>query len=136
MPVAGDPEGSVILVTMEDIKAMTDDFITPATAAAVMKMDTGRLIGYARSGQLPFPVQISGNRVKIPRIGFLRAFGIEAEERKRKDGIEAQLKELTRQISIMNILLTAAVSKYAPASLAIFGDQIKELEKHEPVQDI
>ena len=123
-------------MTVDDVKAMTDDFITPATAASVMKMDVGRLIGYARSGQLPFPTVISGNRVKIPRIGFLRTFGIEAEERKRKDGIEAQLEELTRQISIMNILLTAAVSKYAPASLAIFGDQIKELEKNEPVQNI
>lgn len=116
-------------MTIDDIKAMKDDFITPATAASVMKMDVGRLVGYARSGQLPFPTVISGNRVKIPRAGFLKFFGQEIEEKKKQTVIETELKELTRQISIMNILLTAAVSKYAPASLALFSEQIKELEK-------
>ena len=81
-------------MTLDDIKAMPDDFITPATAASVMRMDTGRLIQYARDGALPFPVVCTGNRVKIPRIGFLRAFGVEAEERTRRDGIEKKLDEI------------------------------------------
>lgn len=115
-------------MTIDDIKAMQDDFITPATAASVMKMDAGRLIGYARAGQLPFPVVISGNRVKISRAGFLKFLGVEIEEHQRKDGIEEQLKEMNRQLSIMNVLITAAVSKYSPASLTIFSDRIKELE--------
>ena len=101
----------MIRMTMEDIKAMTDDFITPATAASVMKMDTGRLIAYARDGQLPFPVQISGNRVKIGRIGFLRAFGVEVEEKRRRDGIEekldAILKALHEMIAIQMGLMVA-----------------------------
>lgn len=115
-------------MTIDDIKAMTDDFITPATAASVMRMDAGRLVGYARAGQLPFPVVISGNRVKIPRVGLLKFLGVEAEERRHNDGIEAQLKELNRQLAIMNVLITAAVSKYSPASLSVFSDRIKELE--------
>ena len=115
-------------MTLDDIKAMQDDFITPATAASVMKMDAGRLIGYARGGQLPFPVVISGNRVKIPRAGFLKFLGVEAEERRHNDGIEAQLKELNRQLAVMNVLLTAAVEKYAPVSLNLLQDKIKEIE--------
>ena len=115
-------------VTVEDIRAMTDDFITPATAGSVMKMDPGRLIQYAREGQLPFPVVISGNRVKIPRTGFLKFLGVEIEEHQRKDGIEEQLREILRQMKIMNVLLTAALSKYSPAALAVFGERIKELE--------
>ena len=67
-------------LTMNDIKAMKDDWLTPATVANVLRMDPGRLIWYARDGQLPFPVVLSGNRVKIGRIGFLKAYGYEAQE--------------------------------------------------------
>lgn len=67
-------------MTMEDIKAMKDDWLTPATVASVLRMDSGRLIWYARNGELPFPVVISGNRVKISRAGFLKAYGYEAQE--------------------------------------------------------
>ena len=62
-------------VTFEQISRMNDDWITPAVAASAMRMDPGRLIEYARSGQLPFAVQISGNRVKIARESFLDAYG-------------------------------------------------------------
>lgn len=115
-------------MTIDDIKAMQDDFITPATAASVMKMDAGRLIGYARGGQLPFPVVISGNRVKIPRAGFLKFLGVEIEEHQRKDGIEEQLKEMNRQMAIQNALLTALATKIAPVGLNMMQDRIKELE--------
>ena len=128
MPVAEATERMVITMTMEDIKAMTDDFITPATAAAVMKMDTGRLIGYARSGQLPFPVQISGNRVKIGRIGFLRAFGIEVEERKRKDGIEEQLTVLTREVKILTAAMMGLLVNFAPEIAERLMDQAEAKE--------
>ena len=62
-------------MTFEQISRMNDDWITPAVAASAMRMDPGRLIEYARSGQLPFAVQISGNRVKIARESFLDAYG-------------------------------------------------------------
>ena len=88
-------------MTVDDIKAMQDDFITPATAASVMKMDAGRLIGYARGGQLPFPVVISGNRVKIPRAGFLKFLGVEIEEHQRKDGIEEKLQRIAEALELI-----------------------------------
>ena len=67
-------------MTMEDIKAMKDDWLTPATVASVLHMDPGRLIWYAKNGQLPFPAVVSGTRVKIGRIGFLKAYGYEDPE--------------------------------------------------------
>ena len=48
-------------MTMEELKTIKDDFLTASQAAGAMKMDTGRLIGYAKAGQLPFPVVISGS---------------------------------------------------------------------------
>ena len=69
-------------VTLADINAMDGDWITPATAAAVMKMDTGRLIQYAKDGQLPFAVRVSGNRVLIGRKSFLDNFGYGEPEKK------------------------------------------------------
>ena len=114
MPLAETAERMVIWMTMDDIKAMTDDFITPATAAAVMKMDVGRLIAYARSGQLPFPVQISGNRVKIGRIGFLKAFGVEVQEKERKDEIARKLDKLISELHTQNAVLMGLLVHFAP----------------------
>ena len=117
-------------MTMDDIKAMTDDFITPATAAAVMRMDVGRLIGYARNGELPFPVQISGNRVKIGRVGFLKAFGVEVEERRKKDRqaelMERQakaLEDLTKEIRIVGAILMGILLHDAPEIAGKLMDQ-------------
>ena len=84
-------------MTMADIKAMTDDWITPATASSAMRMDVGRLIQYAREGQLPFAVQISGNRVKISRKSFLQCYGHWEEEKavnSRMERIEALLAQI------------------------------------------
>ena len=83
----------MIRMTMNDVAEMTCDFITPAVAASVLKMDTGRLIEYARKGQLPFPVQISGNRVKISRLGFMECYGY-AEPEKTKTTAEQLLAEV------------------------------------------
>ena len=118
----------MIRMTMDDIKAMTDDFITPATAAAVMKMDTGRLIGYARDGQLPFPVQISGNRVKIGRIGFLRAFGIEVEEKKRKDNIEEKLDKILKALHEVIAIQMGLMVHIAPEIAERLMDQAEAKE--------
>ena len=99
-------------MTMADIKAMDGDWITPATAAAVLRMDTGRLIQYARNGELPFAVRISGNRVLISRKSFLEAYGCaEPEENKPEltpDLIDAILGELR---AIREILMTAQIKE-------------------------
>ena len=80
-------------MTMDDIKAMPGDWITPATAAAVLHMDTGRLIQYARTGQLPFACRLSGNRVLVSRKSFLETYGYEDAEKK-PDLMAAILEEL------------------------------------------
>lgn len=81
-------------MTMADIKAMECDWITPAAAASVMRMDTGRLIEYARTGQLPFATRISGNRVLVSRRSFLEAYGYETDEEQKPDTLMEILKEL------------------------------------------
>jgi len=97
-------------MTMDEIKAMTDDWITPATAASAMKMDPGRLIEYARTGQLPFATQISGNRVKIGRKSFLKAYGYQEEENRKTDRLELIEKEL----HTVTLLLTTILMKLDP----------------------
>ena len=97
-------------MTMADIKAMKDDWITPATAAKVMKMDVSRLIQYARDGQLPFAVQISGNRVKISRQGFLRAYGYADPEEDKPTTIE---QRISNQLEVQNALLEKILEEIA-----------------------
>ena len=85
---------------------MTCDFITPAVAASVLKMDVGRLIGYAKEGQLPFPVQISGYRVKISRKGFLECYGYGDPEETDGDRAMKRIDErLNRITTLMEMLL-------------------------------
>ena len=85
-------------MTLEEIKEMKDDFLTPAVVAGVLKMDIGRLRGYAKDGQLPFPVVISGDRVKIPRIAFLKHYGIVSEENEKDSRIAQLLTELIGEV--------------------------------------
>ena len=110
MPLAETAEGMVTWMTMEDIKAMTEDWITPATAASAMKMDPGRLIEYARTGQLPFATQISGNRVKIGRKSFLKAYGYLEEEKQKKDSLEL----IETELHTVTLLLTTILMKIDP----------------------
>ena len=110
MQVAETAEGMVTGMTMEDIKAMTDDWITPATAASAMKMDPGRLIEYARTGQLPFATQISGNRVKIGRKSFLKAYGYLEEEKQKKGSLEL----IETELHTVTLLLTTILMKIDP----------------------
>ena len=122
-------------MTMEDVKAMTADFITPAVAASVLKMDTGRLIGYAKAGELPFPVQISGNRVKISRKGFLDCYGYgEPEEPKEDPQIAKMQKELHNvnvALTAMNMMLMGILSEIAPAQYRSLQDKILNVAKEE-----
>jgi hypothetical protein len=64
-------------MTVEDLKKMKEPVISGTMAARVIGMDSTRLIGYAREHpeKIQFPFQISGNRMKVPRIPFLRWLG-------------------------------------------------------------
>ena len=88
-------------LTMADIKAMKDDWLTPATVGSAMHMDPGRLIWYAKNGQLPFATRISGNRVLISRQSFLKCYGHMEEEKEqdnRLERIEALLVEILDEL--------------------------------------
>ena len=69
-------------VTFDDLLKMNTPVITGTQAAQAMGMDTTRLIGYARERPelVRFPFQLSGNRMKIPRVPFLRFWGCTDEE--------------------------------------------------------
>lgn len=116
-------------MTLDDIKAMTEDFITPATAAKVMKMDPGRLIQYARDGALPFQVVISGNRVKIPRRAFLEAYGALEEEKEEDRTLETILKELKRsnvRLETLCLFCEVLVHHIAPEKYKMLMDSVMD----------
>ena len=66
-------------MTIEQIKSSTKLFLTPTEVAAVLESDphTVRCTARQRPELLGFPFTFSGNRMKIPRIPFLRFLGIE-----------------------------------------------------------
>lgn len=61
-------------MTLQDIKDMDREFITPAIAAKVLGCDQQYLRITARQArkELGFPVVLIKSRVKIPRIAFIR----------------------------------------------------------------
>ena len=69
-------------ITFDDLLRMKSPVITATQAAQAMGMHPSRLIGYAREQPelIQFPYQMSGNRMKIPRIPFLKFWGATDEE--------------------------------------------------------
>lgn len=61
-------------MTLEDVKAMDTDIITPAIAAQVLQCDPHwiRLAARQHPEWLGFPVVIISSRTKIPRIPFIK----------------------------------------------------------------
>lgn len=61
-------------MTLEDIRAMDCDCITPAAAAQVLKCNPHwiRVAAHQDKSLLGFPVVVIRSRVKIPRLGFIR----------------------------------------------------------------
>lgn len=55
----------------------TEATITPAQAARVLRCSPYRFNVLYKLGQLPFPAMLSGNRLKIMRIPFLKYLGYE-----------------------------------------------------------
>jgi len=69
-------------MTFDDLVRMETLVIPGTWAAEAMGMDPTCLIGYARERpeMLHFPYQLSGNRMKVPRIPFLKFWGVTDEE--------------------------------------------------------
>lgn len=61
-------------MTLDQIEAMTTEVLTPAQVASVLHLDQDTIRGQAREAPwlLGFPVICAGNRVKVPRLPFLR----------------------------------------------------------------
>lgn len=69
-------------MTLNDLLLLNSPVIPGTWAAQAMGMDPTRLIGYARERPdlVPYPYQLSGNRMKIPRVPFLKWLGCTDEE--------------------------------------------------------
>ena len=116
-------------MTMEDVKGMTCDFITPAVAASVLKMDTGRLIGYAKAGELPFPVQISGNRVKISRKGFLAWHDRKEPEPEADEKMMQELHKMNVQLTGIAVMMAFMMPRLAPGYMDRVTEIVDKLDK-------
>lgn len=66
-------------MTLDDIKAIDREFLTPAQVAEIMGCDPQdiRVTARERPDMLGFPVYVIGSRTKIPRIPFLKFMGID-----------------------------------------------------------
>lgn len=65
-------------MTLEEIKHLPDAMLTPAQVAPIIGSDpqTLRMWARQRPDLLGFPAVCIGNRVKIPRVPFLRFMGV------------------------------------------------------------
>lgn len=64
-------------MTIDEMMTLTRDFLTPCEVAPVLGCDphTIRIQARGDPAALGFPVSVCGNRVKIPRVPFLRFMG-------------------------------------------------------------
>lgn len=61
-------------MTLDEIRALDCDMITPAQAAGVLGCDpnTIRIAARQRPELLGFPVSVVGHRTRIPRLPFIK----------------------------------------------------------------
>ena len=67
-------------LTLDDLRGMEQETITPAVAAKVLRCDPNWIRVAARQGSLDFPTVLLGHRVKIPRLAFIRFMEGESHE--------------------------------------------------------
>lgn len=66
-------------MTLDDIKAIDREFLTPAQVAEILNCSAHGIRIWARQKpeQLGFPVCVIGHRIKIPKVPFLRFMGVD-----------------------------------------------------------
>lgn len=106
-------------MTVNDIRRMDADFLTAQQTAEVMHMSVDKLRWYARNGQLPFPVQLSGNTMKISRVGFLA--WVDGKKP------EPEMPSIATELHVMNIWLEAIVRNMAPVSYSRYMEKVREI---------
>ena len=62
-------------MTVAEMLVSDTEMLSATDVGSVLKIHPSRITFYAQTGQLPFPSMMSGNRVKIPRMGFLKFLG-------------------------------------------------------------
>lgn len=69
-------------MTLEEIKRSDKPFLTPGDIAPVLRSDpqTIRVTARVAPERVGYPFTFSGNRMKIPRLGFLKFLGEEGTE--------------------------------------------------------
>ena len=67
--------------TLAEIQAMDKPFLTPAEISGILGSDphTIRVMARQRPDLIGFQYTFTGNRMKIPRIPFLRFIGVKEE---------------------------------------------------------
>ena len=70
------------MTTLEDLKNMDKLFLTPTEISGVLGSDpqTIRVTARQRPDRIGFEFTFVGNRMKIPRIPFLRFMGVEIDK--------------------------------------------------------
>jgi len=122
-------------MTVDEIRLMKEDFLTAEQTAEVMHMDVSRFRYYARTKQLPFPIQESGNRIKVSRIGFLNWHDGKKPEPE-DSTTDKVLAEIARGLIVQNMLLTVIAKNMAPCGYQLITEKLKEVYSCDPLQDI
>ena len=59
------------MVTFDEIVASNKEYLIPADIAGLLRCHAYAISVKAKEGTLPFPFIRTGNRTKIPRLGFI-----------------------------------------------------------------
>lgn len=110
---------------LEDVNQIPDDFLPTDIAANVIGVERSRFIEYAKTNQLQFDVLVSGNRVKVPRIAFLKHYGIDVEEEHEKtmtaEEILKVLQHIDGGVKALTTMVLMLISETMP-------DRVKVME--------
>ena len=107
----------MITLTLEDLKAMKKEFITPAEASSVTGYSADKIREYARAGIFKFPViapNKPGARVLIGRVGFINWYENKEEKPEEPDLLLQEVHALNTALAANNALLMILVTKFAP----------------------
>ena len=100
------------MATVDQIRELREDFLNAETVAGCMKIKPDRFREYARNGQLPFPVRISGNRVTVSRTAFLDWVDGKKADYLHENTMEMQFAELIKEIRATNAILLGIAVHY------------------------
>lgn len=114
---------------LEDVNQIPDDFLPTDIAANVIGVERSRFIEYAKTGQLQFDVLVSGNRVKVPRIAFLKHYGVTVNEHEPDKNTNQILKELHNvnvALTVLNAMVMCMMKKLAPDEYQMMNNAFAE----------